>query len=466
MYAATAGQGNHLYWLHSLLLAVLASYGGGFIGPMLLGKPSGVLSNDVIIFFSIMVWYLVHHCYGHVWMNYLPVKMFWHFFLGIFRTNAIANIMNIANATLSPTSYYPTPFFGPVIVGTVVGSMGMFLPFDKGLAAIAKGTPWNMQGAFYASLFYHLMVNDQKGFVGIALRNAIGTYSTGMVMVIIAVVQVLQLQAHVLLSPEANFFTPIHKLCYMLFHVNGPKAVIKSPDVPVGWDLVARKRVRVLLESSRFLIVIGAICFHIYFTVLPTSLNTVPGLLASSTQQLQHATMTSAYYQQVIQTHSLAVGDSIGVCQWLYAIRPCQPYVMRYEEVSCEQTKLDAAVTSCKSKQDVFYQLAIYNAAVSKYQVKDLLMEIPPVQTVVLTSQQSLKSTSKVTPMLAFDAEGSIVLHHVTASDADMVNVEYVHVKHADSAATNGEAVVSIGLNGISGTILPVKKTTTPNAEL
>ena len=32
--------------------------------------------------------------------------------------------------TLGP--YYPTPFFGPIIAGTLVNSLGAFVPFDKG----------------------------------------------------------------------------------------------------------------------------------------------------------------------------------------------------------------------------------------------------------------------------------------------------------------------------------------------
>jgi hypothetical protein len=48
--------------------------------------------------------------------------------------------------------------------------MGMFYPLDKGLTPIANGTPWVIQGAIISSVFYHLMINDTIGILGVTLR--------------------------------------------------------------------------------------------------------------------------------------------------------------------------------------------------------------------------------------------------------------------------------------------------------
>jgi len=56
--------------------------------------------------------------------------------------------------------------------------MGAFLPFDKGLAPIANGTPWGMQAAFFTASTYHLLVQDTEGFIGCELRAAIQCEST------------------------------------------------------------------------------------------------------------------------------------------------------------------------------------------------------------------------------------------------------------------------------------------------
>jgi uncharacterized membrane protein YeiH len=122
---------QQLHWMHSLVFSTIRTYGGGFLAPLLMGRPSGALNNDFLIASAIVVWYLVHQLRGHQWLNYLPVRIVWMCFLGIFRANAQTAVVDTANVVFQASAYYPTPIFGPIIVGAVLGAMGQFLPFDK-----------------------------------------------------------------------------------------------------------------------------------------------------------------------------------------------------------------------------------------------------------------------------------------------------------------------------------------------
>lgn len=59
---------------------------------------------------------------------------------------------------------------GPVAVGVAMSTGGMFFPTSKGIAAIEKQAPWNLQTALVGSAFYHVMVHDRLGPVGTAAR--------------------------------------------------------------------------------------------------------------------------------------------------------------------------------------------------------------------------------------------------------------------------------------------------------
>ena len=51
----------------------------------------------------------------------------------------------------------------------------MFMPFDKGLKPISDGTPWPIQGAFMSAFFYHTIIHDKTGPIGMISRNIFGT---------------------------------------------------------------------------------------------------------------------------------------------------------------------------------------------------------------------------------------------------------------------------------------------------
>ena len=126
-----------------------------------------ILANDLAIPFAIVLWYLTHYVWDmHAVLMMKPVRVLWTFFGTVFRVHSACNTSAAAASTLTPGAYYPIPLIGPVIAGTLVGSLGAFLPFDKGLAPISSGTPWPIQQAFLTSLFFHFLVTDKAGFVG------------------------------------------------------------------------------------------------------------------------------------------------------------------------------------------------------------------------------------------------------------------------------------------------------------
>jgi uncharacterized membrane protein YeiH len=102
VYAGAQGK-EPLYWLHSLILVVMAAFGGGIIAPLLAGRPCIIVANDTIIPVCLVVWYLIFHIpYVEKFFSQKPVRAIWIAFVGLFRTHAITNnvtaTMNVLSA--------------------------------------------------------------------------------------------------------------------------------------------------------------------------------------------------------------------------------------------------------------------------------------------------------------------------------------------------------------------------------
>jgi hypothetical protein len=354
-------------------VSYLSAFGGGTVAPVLIGRPSFVLNNDFPIFACICVWYVVNNLNGTVLFNHPAVKMFWLLMLAIFRANAATNMVTIASGIFTPTKYYPIPILGPIVAGTVLGCLGQFLPFDKGLSPIKNNTPWPVQAAFLTSTFYHLMINDKTGFLGVGLRRMIGSYSPSTVLVIIATVQVTQFYAQYFIHPDANLFKPFNELGYLIFQVQGPRpsvasapvtpVAIEKPGEYVGWNMRIRERLQWVLTLGRVVVVLAALGCHIFAMVVPTHLTAAPFIsetMSSSSTAAQpfarvfvpelqqvvplvhNASMPWPSYNQAIRRHALPVHHSIGVCQFFVgsfrvsslAGRQCPPFFMKFEQVA------------------------------------------------------------------------------------------------------------------------------------
>lgn len=100
----------------------------------MIGKPPIIVTNEYIVPMCVAVWYFTHYLGGAHLLNYTPAKIVWTVLAMLFRTHTVSNIVDLANATLTATpGYYSVPLIGPIIVGTTLGSFGMFMPLEKGV---------------------------------------------------------------------------------------------------------------------------------------------------------------------------------------------------------------------------------------------------------------------------------------------------------------------------------------------
>jgi len=226
------------YWLHSFILVLFGGFAGGFFGPILIGKLPVPIANDAVVPIVLVVWYATHNLGLAPVFSAAPVKFVWTFFVALFRSHAVCNMVATAVTVLKAGPYYPCALIGPIVVGTVAGSAAAFFPTDKGLAAITNGTVWPLQAAFMTSAFYHIMVNDTEGMVGNAFRSVFGTHSESTIRIVIVTIQLISLYAQAFFSPSANLFSPLHKVLYLIFQVEGPK----NQDQKVGETVSKAKK--------------------------------------------------------------------------------------------------------------------------------------------------------------------------------------------------------------------------------
>jgi hypothetical protein len=91
------------YWLHSLVMTVLACFGGGIIVPVIMAaRPSIILANDLALFSVFVMWYLINYCGFDVVLNWKPVKFFHNLVLALWRTNGTINNVNLGVASIKP----------------------------------------------------------------------------------------------------------------------------------------------------------------------------------------------------------------------------------------------------------------------------------------------------------------------------------------------------------------------------
>ena len=95
-----------LYWLHSLVMTVLAAFGGGIITPVILGaKPSIILSNDLALSVTAIVWFLVNYCGFDRILEWKPMKFLMNMLVALWRTNGTVNTVTLACNVLKPGKF-------------------------------------------------------------------------------------------------------------------------------------------------------------------------------------------------------------------------------------------------------------------------------------------------------------------------------------------------------------------------
>ena len=133
-------------WFHAFLRSTLTAYAGATFTNIFMGRPTAMFAND-IFFGSCLIGYGI--------VNWLPKDIGYHFFntgIGtllhtvfsqIFRVGGVSGFSDAAYNAFkdTPSVYYPTPIFGPILFPSALGNMGGFLwsGFD---AYLEKGMPW------------------------------------------------------------------------------------------------------------------------------------------------------------------------------------------------------------------------------------------------------------------------------------------------------------------------------------
>lgn len=172
-----ANSKKSMNWFHAFLKSTLTAYSGAAFTNMFMGRPTAMFSND--IFFGACI-------LGFVIVNYLPMDIGYHFFntfIGeafytvfsqVFRMGGVTGFSDAAYAAFkdTPSVWYPTPIFGPILFPVALGNMGGF--FMNGFDAyLEKGMPWLFQQAFASATFYHFYAHDVEGCIGQTVRGVI-----------------------------------------------------------------------------------------------------------------------------------------------------------------------------------------------------------------------------------------------------------------------------------------------------
>ncbi len=137
-----------MHWFHAFALTTVVAFGGGWLGFMLMGKPTSMISGgDVNVTACIIAFLTVNYTpfdIGFQVLNSLPVKIVVTAFAQLFRSSGMIRFINTANSEIQPSPYYPIPVLGPIVYGTMLGNMSGFML--KGLDGYLQGgMPWPFQ---------------------------------------------------------------------------------------------------------------------------------------------------------------------------------------------------------------------------------------------------------------------------------------------------------------------------------
>lgn len=172
--------------------------------------------NDVLVPLVCLCWYSVHFTRFGGWIQSSTVgKHVLVCLFEIYRASSVLKVVSQVAIDIPAGPFYPIPLVGPILVGTLSGSMGAFMPPDRGISFLASGVPLNLQTTLIACTFYHLAANDP---------HLIGAYLRGLPFLHLSeshnlrAFTVFFFVAMAFLSlmkgPDYNPFAPIHKFLY------------------------------------------------------------------------------------------------------------------------------------------------------------------------------------------------------------------------------------------------------------
>lgn len=237
------GGRNDDHWLLTLLKTGLAAFGGGIMCPVALGMHPLPLANDVAVVGFFAGWWLVYHCpFDLVWkcMSWTTSKAIVGSAFEVFRAHNVYKFVALGAAKIAGGKLYPeASIFGPIILGTMAGSFGQFLPLNKGLEPVKNGGGWLLKSAFWASVYIHLVLNVPV--VRELFPTASGMDETSVKLAVIGLFMGTTLSQIALFGPLFNPLAPLEWIFYLSTRLpKAPAAMPDSPDpVVLTPDLVA-----------------------------------------------------------------------------------------------------------------------------------------------------------------------------------------------------------------------------------
>jgi len=196
-----------LHWFHAFMLSVVAGFAGGIFNFIWMGKPSGIIANDLAMGSCIIAFALVNILpfdLGFMFFNTFPLSLVIVSSAQLFRSLGLVKFVSTCFMAFkdTPSAYYPIPVFGPIIYGTLLGNMGPL--FMKGFEPhIGNGVPWPVQNGLFLTTFYHFYVHDKDGPIGQLLRTYIpvpsflglddATFATAFVSLFMQIMGILQM---------------------------------------------------------------------------------------------------------------------------------------------------------------------------------------------------------------------------------------------------------------------------------
>lgn len=178
------------YWAKALVVTGIASFGGGFLAPLVVGHVPVPLMEETFVWMLIFAWYVTHHVplLSDALAELMATdvsKVLFSVFFSIFRTQQIVGNLELAakavaaEELLPHSAYFPVSIAAPLVCGFFGGCGGLFLPLSNGLQPIEQGKAWPVRAAVIATLSYFIAT---RGFgcdmldakLGICLFRIIG----------------------------------------------------------------------------------------------------------------------------------------------------------------------------------------------------------------------------------------------------------------------------------------------------
>lgn len=140
---------GEMHWFHAFVVTCVTAFAGGLFNFMWMGKPTSMISNDVVFACCVISYATMNFLplnLGFKIADVLPVKIAIVSYGTLFKSLGMVGFTSAAYHAFedTPSKYYPTPIFGPIWYGVMLGQMGGFV--TKGIDGyLSGGIPWPFQ---------------------------------------------------------------------------------------------------------------------------------------------------------------------------------------------------------------------------------------------------------------------------------------------------------------------------------